>query len=141
MSITLEQANHIVEHASAHGRSIGASPLTIAVVDAGGHVKVLSRQDGASALRPDVATGKARTAINLGKSSRKIAEDAAQRPVFVGSLAALASGDVIPAAGGFRILDDRERVIGAVGITGDTSDRDEECAAAGVKAAGFVAEL
>lgn len=141
MSITLEQAHRIVESASTHARSINAAPLTIAIVDAGGHLKTLSRQDDASALRPEVATAKARTAINLGKSSRKVAEDAAQRPAFVGSLSSLAAGNIIPAAGGFRILDEQGRVVGAVGITGDTSDRDEECAVAGVQAAGLVAEL
>lgn len=139
--MTLEQAHRIVEAAITHARTIEAAPLTISVVDAGGHVKTLSRQDGASTLRPEVATAKARTAINLGKSSRKVAEDAAQRPAFIGSLAALAAGNIIPAAGGMRIVDTQGQLVGAIGITGDTSDRDEECAVAGVKAVGLVAEL
>lgn len=136
----LEDATRILAAACEHAASISAAPLTIAVVDAGGHLTALWRQDGASTLRPDIAAAKARTAIGLGKSSRRIGEDAAERPAFIGSLSTLAGGNVLPAAGGVRVLDADGAVVGAVGITGDTSDRDEACAVAGITAAGLHAE-
>jgi len=139
-TLTLSAANRILEGAVQKAADLQALPLTISVVDAGGHIKALWRQDGASALRPKVATAKALTAINLGVSSRKVGEMAAERPTFVGAVSTLAEGNIIPAAGGILILDGDE-VIGAVGITGDTSDRDEQCAIAGVEAAGLKAGL
>lgn len=138
--LSLAQARVIVTAALDHATAIDAKPLTVAVLDAGGHLVLLERQDGASALRPEVAQAKAATAINLGKSSRAIAEDAAARPAFVGALAALAGGRVIPAAGGLAFRDEGGNIAGAIGITGDTSDRDEDCALAGLKAGGFVAD-
>jgi len=139
-TLTLSAANRILEGAVQKAADLQALPLTISVVDAGGHIKALWRQDGASALRPKVATAKALTAINLGVSSRKVGEMAAERPTFVGAVSTLAEGNIMPAAGGILILDGDE-VIGAVGITGDTSDRDEQCAIAGVEAAGLKAGL
>jgi uncharacterized protein GlcG (DUF336 family) len=136
--LTLSAATTILEGAARKAAELQAKPLTISVVDAGGHIKALWRQDGASALRPKVATAKALTAINLGVPSRKVGEMAAERPTFVSAVSTLADGNIIPAAGGILILDGTE-VIGAVGITGDTSDRDEQCAVAGVEAAGFKA--
>src|SRR5690606_23951015 len=106
--LTLSAANRILEGAAHKAKDIEALPLTISVVDAGGHVKALWRQDGASALRPKVATAKALTAINLGVSSRKVGEMAAERPVFVGAVNALAEGNIMPAAGGILILDGAE---------------------------------
>ena len=137
-TLTLKAANAILEGAVAKAAEIKALPLTISVLDAGGHIKALWRQDGASALRPKIATSKALTAINLGISSRKVGDMAAQRPSFVGAVSTLAEGNIMPAAGGVLIMDGKE-MIGAVGITGDTSDRDEECAIAGIEAAGFKA--
>ncbi|GER04190.1 hypothetical protein JCM17846_18720 [Iodidimonas nitroreducens] len=139
--LSLEDARSIVRAALDHAATIDAKPLTVAVLDDGGHLVMLERQDGASALRPEVAQAKAATAINLGKSSRAIAEDAAARPTFVSALSALAGGRVLPAAGGFAFRNTKGDVAGAIGITGDTSDRDEECAIAGAKAAGFSPDL
>jgi len=139
--LTLSTARQIVDAALQHAEKIGTKPLTVAVLDAGGHLVLLVRQDGASALRPEVARGKAATAINLGKSSRAIAEDAAVRPAFVGALSGLAGGQVIPAAGGFLFRDGGGGIAGAIGITGDASDRDEECAIRGVEAVGFAPEI
>lgn len=138
--MTLDDAKRILEAATEYAASIGAAPLTIAVVDSGGHLTALWRQDGASTLRPEMATAKAKTAIALGKSSRKVSEDARERPAFAGSLSVLAGGNVLPAAGGVRILSADGTVLGAVGITGDTSDHDEACAIAGISAAGFEPE-
>jgi uncharacterized protein GlcG (DUF336 family) len=135
-SLTLDQANRIVTAALAKGRELGLKPLCIAVLDAGGHLVALQREDGSSNMRPQIAMGKASGALGLGVSSRKIAEMAAERPTFVASLASLATQGVIPAAGGVLIAADG-KLVGAVGITGDTSDNDEACALAGIAAAGL----
>lgn len=136
--ITLDEANQIIAAALAKGRELMLKPLCVAVLDPGGTVIALQREDRASTLRPDIAVGKASGALGLGISSRKIGEMAAERPTFVASLASLAKGGIIPAAGGIIVTRGGE-VAGAVGITGDTSDNDEACAIAGVLAAGLVA--
>ena len=132
--LTLAEAVTIIEAAMAEGKAKGCKPLTVAVLDAGGHMLAMHRPEVASTLRPQIAAGKASGALSLGVASRKIGEMAADRPSFIASLGALAP--VIPVAGG--ILVERDGVlIGAVGITGDTSDNDEACAMAGVAAAGL----
>lgn len=136
--ITLDEANQIIAAALAKGRELALKPLCVAVLDPGGSVIALQREDRASTLRPDIAVGKASGALGLGISSRKIGDMAAERPTFVASLASLAKDGIIPAAGGIIVTRDGE-VAGAVGITGDTSDNDEACAIAGVLAAGLVA--
>lgn len=137
-SISLDQATTIVNAALAKAGSEGFAALTVAVLDAGGHLVALARQDGSSNLRPQLAIGKASTALALGMASRKIGEMAAERPSFVAALGSLAPDGIIPAAGGMLILNGGEKV-GAVGITGDTSDNDEACAIAGIEAAGLTA--
>ena len=135
-SITLEQANAIVAAAFAKARELALKPLGVVVLDAGGHMIAAQRQDGASALRLQIAQGKAAGALGLGVSSRKIAEMAAERPSFVAALATLASSGIIPAAGGVIVVDSVGGPVGAVGISGDTSDNDEACVLAGLAAAG-----
>lgn len=137
-TITLDEANQIIAAALAKGRELALKPLCVAVLDPGGAVIALQREDRASTLRPDIAMGKASGALGLGISSRKIGDMAAERPTFVASLASLAKDGIIPAAGGIIVTRDGE-VAGAVGITGDTSDNDEACAIAGVLAAGLEA--
>lgn len=138
--ISLDRANAVVEAALAKGGELGLQPLTVAVLDAGGHLIALGRQDGASTLRPQLAMAKASGALALGVSSRRIGEMAAERPTFINSLGAIAAHGVVPAAGGVIVVDAEARVIGAVGITGDTSDNDEVCAMAGIAAAGLQAQ-
>ncbi|SDH89768.1 GlcG/HbpS family heme-binding protein [Pseudomonas panipatensis] len=138
--ISLDTALDITRKALAAGRDLAAAPLTVAVLDAGGHLVALQREDGASLLRPQVAIGKAWGAVALGKSSRALAADAQQRPSFIAALNALAEGKVVPAAGGVLIRDRDNRVIGAIGISGDVSDVDEQCAIRGVQAAGLQAD-
>lgn len=135
--ITLSQANTIVASALSKGIELGLKPLTVAILCPGGHLIALQRADGASTLRPQIAIGKASGALALGISSRAIAEMAAERPSFVASLGSIAPGGIIPAAGGVIIRNDQGAVLGAVGITGDTSDQDEACALAGITAAGL----
>jgi uncharacterized protein GlcG (DUF336 family) len=135
--LTLAHANTIIDAAFAKGQALGLKPLSVAVLDAGGHLIAFQRQDGSSTLRPQIAAGKAGGALALGVSSRKIGEMAAERPSFVASLGTIAPHGVIPAAGGLLIAGAGGTVIGAVGVTGDLSDNDELCALAGVEAAGL----
>lgn len=137
-SLTLAQAQAIATEALRKGRELKLKPLTAAVLDAGGHTVALQREDGASNLRPRIAIGKASGALALGISSRKIAEMAQDRPAFIGSLSGISAGGIIPAAGGVIIVDAENAPIGAVGVTGDTSDNDEVCALAGIAAAGLI---
>jgi uncharacterized protein GlcG (DUF336 family) len=127
-ALTLDQANHIIAAALARGAELKLKPLSVAVLDAGGHLIAFQRADGASSLRPQIATGKASGALALGVSSRTIAEMAAERPTFIASLGPIAQAGIIPAAGGILIADASGTILGAVGITGDTSDNDEACA-------------
>ncbi|CAD5199735.1 GlcG/HbpS family heme-binding protein [Pseudomonas sp. FEN] len=138
--LTLNIAVSLTSQAIAAGRAISAAPLTIAVLDGGGHLVTLQREDGASLLRPQIAIGKAWGAIALGKGSRLLALDAQQRPAFVAALNSLGQGSVVPAPGGVLIRDQAGKVIGAIGITGDTSDIDEQCAISAVEALGLVAD-
>jgi len=137
--ITLAQANTILAAAFDKGHELGLKPLTVAVLDAGGHLIALGRQDGASTLRPQIAMAKAGGALALGVSSRKIGDMAAERPSFVAALGPIAPSGLLPAAGGVIVVD-AEGPIGAVGITGDTSDNDELCALAGIAAAALTAQ-
>jgi uncharacterized protein GlcG (DUF336 family) len=139
-ALTLAHAQAITTEALRKGRELGLKPLTVAVLDAGGHTIALVREDGASNLRPGVAIGKASGALALGISSRKIADMAVERPTFVTSLSGISQGGIIPAAGGVIIVDGAGAPIGAVGITGDTSDNDETAALAGIAAAGLTAQ-
>ena len=138
--LNLQTATAISARALAVGREIGAAPLTVAILDAGGHLVSLQREDGASLLRPQIAIGKAWGAMALGKDSRLIAADAQQRPAFIGAVNNLADGKLVPAPGGVLIRNEQGEVIGAVGITGDTSDIDEQCAISALESLGLKAE-
>jgi len=135
--ITLDQANSIVTGAFAKGKELGLKPLGVAVLDAGGHLIAFQRQDGASTLRLQIATAKASGALALGISSRKIADMAAERPTFIAALGPIAPHGILPAAGGVIVVGADGLPIGAVGVTGDTSDNDEICALAGIAGAGL----
>lgn len=134
-NISLAQAQDIVRAALSEGRRLGLRPLSVAVLDAGGHMVAFAREDGSSNLRQQIATGKAYGALSLGMPSRAIAEMAAERPAFINAAAQMSSGGMIPAAGGLLIRDGVGALLGAVGVTGDSSENDEGCAAAGVTAA------
>jgi len=136
-SISLAQANTIITSAFAQGQKLNLKPLSVAVLDAGGHLIAFQRQDGSSNMRADIAIAKASGALALGVSSRKIGEMAAERPTFIASLGPISQHGVVPAAGGVIVLGAESAAIGAVGITGDTSDNDEACALAGIAAAGL----
>ena len=138
--IGLDVASALIAAALDKGRELDLKPLSVAVLDAGGHLIAFQRQDGASTLRPQIAIAKAAGALALGISSRRIADVAAERPSFVASLASLAPAGLVPAAGGVIVVDQHGATIGAVGVTGDTSDHDERCALAGIAAAGLIAQ-
>lgn len=133
--VSLALANAIIDGAFAKGAELGLQPLSVIVLDAGGHPIAFRRQDGASSLRFAIAAGKAGGALSLGVSSRKVADMAAERPTFVTSLSALSPYGMIPAAGGTIIVNDEDQPIGAVGVTGDTSNNDEICGLAGIEVA------
>ena len=138
--ITLEQANRIIAAAQKKGAELKLQPLSVAVLDPGGHLIAFQRQDGGSSLRLAIASGKAAGALALGVSSRKIGEMAAQRPSFVAALGPIATQGLVPVAGGVIVVDAVGEIIGAVGVTGDTSDNDEICALAGIAEAGLKAQ-
>ena len=138
--ITLADAQALALATLAHGREIGAAPLTVAVLDAGGHLVALQREDGSGILRPQIACAKAWSALGMGFSSREIGVRPERQPVFFGALAAVADGRWAPAAGGVLVRAADGTVIGGVGVSGDVSDVDEECALAGIAAAGLLSE-
>jgi uncharacterized protein GlcG (DUF336 family) len=138
--MTLVQAEAVAVATLAAGREIGAAPLTVAVLDAGGHLVVLKREDGSGILRPQIACAKAWSALGMGFSTREIAQRAERQPVFFGALAAVADGRWAPAAGGVLLRSGDGVVIGGLGVSGDASDVDERCALAGVAAAGLLSD-
>ena len=138
--LTLDQANAIISGTIAKGRALGLKPLTVAVVDAGGYLIAFQRNDGSPALRPAIAIGKAAGAVGLGVASRRAGEMAVERPHFIAAISHLASQGLIPVAGGVNVIDGEGRIVGAVGVSGDTSDNDEVCAIAGIGAAGLRAQ-
>ncbi|MDR2857754.1 MAG: heme-binding protein [Novosphingobium sp.] len=135
--ISLEQARAIVSATRAHGREQGLKPLTVIVLDAGGHLVAMEREDGSGYGRPQIAQGKAAGALAMGTSSRALGEMAADRPTFIAALSAAWDGKLIPAAGGVLVRDAAGTLLGAVGVSGDLSDKDEEAALAGIHAAGL----
>ena len=139
MSLTLEKAQEIISTVLSEGNASGFKPLTVAVLDAGGHLKAMARSDGTSTLRPKMAHGKAHGCIALGLGGRAIYKRAKEQPYFIQAMNSLADGALVPVQGGVLIRDG-SGIIGAVGVTGDTSENDEACAIAGIEAAGFVAD-
>lgn len=136
MKLTLEKATIIVDRALAKAREMKIRPLCVAVLDDGGHLKALKRDDGASILRPQIAIGKAWGAIGMGESSRSLADRLKERPAFLGALSDMSGGQVVPVAGRVLILDGNA-IIGAAGASGGTADEDEACVVAGIQAAGL----
>jgi uncharacterized protein GlcG (DUF336 family) len=142
MKLTLDKANVIADQTLAKARDAKYRPMCVAVLDEGGHLKVLKREDAASILRPDIAIGKAWGAVGMGESSRSLSERLKERPAFLGALSVMSQGKVVPVAGGVLVMDgaDGNEIIGAVGVSGGTAEEDEACAIAGIKAAGFIAK-
>src|SRR5215472_15968065 len=140
MSVTLAQASVIVDATLKKGRETQCAPLSVAVLDAGGHLVAFKREDKSGILRFDIAFGKAWGALGMGFGSRTLAGRATRSQIFFTALAAASEGRFVPVIGGVLIRDAGGDVIGAVGISGDTSENDERCAIAGINAAGLKAD-
>src|SRR5277367_6964505 len=135
--VTLAQAERIIDAAIARGVVLNCRPISVIVVEPGCKVKAFRKEDGASMIRFEMAYGKAYAALSLGRSSKLVRERAVERPIFMRYLIAASDEQIFPEGGGMLIRDDSGEVIGAVGVTGDTEDRDEELAAHGIHAAGL----
>lgn len=135
--LTLAQANRIIDAALAEGRRLDLGRLTVAVLDTGGHLIALQREDGSEFLRPPIAIGKAWGSLGMGHPGRVLAERSQKMPVFFGALSDMSGGKVVPLAGGVLIRDGNGQIIGAVGVSGDTSEQDELVAVAGINAVGL----
>jgi uncharacterized protein GlcG (DUF336 family) len=137
--LTLDVARKILDVALAKGVEKKLKPLVVAVLDARGCVKASAAQDGTSLLRGEIAHGKAYGALAMGMGSRALFQRAQEQAYFVSAVNTLAQGRMVPVPGGVMILDDNGALLGAVGVSGDTSDNDEICAVAGIEAAGLKA--
>lgn len=141
MSLTLDHARTIIAGARAARSEQGFKPLTVVVLDSGGHVVAVEREDGASYGRVDIARGKAAGALAIGMGSRALMARAEQQAYFVAAAGAALGGSLVPVPGGVLIRDAAGELVGAVGISGETSDNDEAAAIAGIAAAGLVAQV
>jgi uncharacterized protein GlcG (DUF336 family) len=138
--LTLAEARTILDGASAEGRRLGLKPLTIVVLDAGGHLKAAERQDGCSLMREGIARGKAFGALAMGFGGRELARRAAQMGPFMNALSDMTGGMAVPVPGGVLVRRADGTLLGAVGVSGDVSAQDEAAAVAGIRAAGLVAD-
>lgn len=137
-TLTLEAASRIVDGALNRAGELGLKPMTVAVLDSGGHLVAFKRQDRSGILRPDIALGKAWGVLGMGVGGRALAQRAAHAPAFYAALVGASQGRVIPVAGGVLILDANKEILGAVGVSGDLPDNDESCAIHGIELAGLV---
>ena len=139
-SLPLETANKIIAEALRLGRAAELLPLTVVVLDAGGKMVAMQCEDGSGIMRFDVAHGKAWGALGMGISSRLIRDRLSSRPTFQAALATASEGRLIPVPGGVLVENAEGITIGAVGISGDTSDKDEFCAIEAIKSVGLISE-
>lgn len=140
MELSLANAKRIIEAAFEEQGKNGFKPMSVTVLGAGGAIRASESQDGTSQLRPKISHGKAYGAFSLGLGSRALFERAKAEPFFIQAMNSLCDGALVPVPGGVLVRTKDGDLIGAVGITGDTSDNDEQCAVAGIEAAGFVAD-
>src|ERR1700728_4052637 len=136
MTLTLELATTVVDAALAERMRSGFRPLCVAVLDAGGNLLVLKRNEQASVYRPQIAIGKAAGCIGMGLGGRELARRAAEMPAFFSALTSILPDGIVPAPGGVLIRSKENALLGAIGISGDTSENDEICALAGIAAGG-----
>jgi uncharacterized protein GlcG (DUF336 family) len=138
--LTLDTAEHIATAALAAGHRSAPEPLAVVVLDGGGHVKVVKREDGCPFLIANVAHAKAFGSIGLGRPSSVLAQFGLAIPNLIPALAAMTGGQVMPAAGGVLIRGAAGEVLGAIGVSGGAAEHDEKAAIAGVRAVGLVPE-
>ena len=139
-ALDLEAARTIIAGARAHAQSEGFKPLTVVVLDSGGHVVAVEREDGSSMKRFEIGYGKAHGALSLGMGSRSIMGRAEQQPFFIAAVTSAVGGALVPVPGGVLVRDADGELVGAVGVTGDTSENDEAAAVAGIDSAGLTAQ-
>ena len=137
-NITLAEGRQIIAGARAAGAQHNMMPLTVAVLDNGGHQVALEREDGSGIMRVEIAIGKAYGALGMGQPSRVLRDRLTNRQHFISALSTVSQGRFVPVPGGVLVLRDGE-LIGAVGISGDTSEKDEYCGIEGVHAARLTA--
>ena len=135
--VTLEQSERIIDAILARGRELECRPLSVVILELGARVKAFKKDDGSAMMRFEMAYGKAFAALALGRSSSLVRERTEARPLFMSYLMNASDGQIFAEGGGMLIRDERGEVIGAVGVTGDTQERDEELAAYGIRAAGL----
>src|SRR2546426_12783175 len=135
--IKLEQAELIIDAILRRSRELNCRPMSAVVVELGGPIKAFKKEDGSSMMRFEMAFGKAYAALALGRSSSLVRVRTEERPLFMQYLMRASGDQIFPEGGGMLIRDNGGEVIGAVGVTGDTQERDEELAAHGIRAAGF----
>jgi len=135
--ITLAQANRIIEAIFTRGRELACRPMSVIVVEPGAKVKAFQKEDDSAMMRFEMAYGKAYAALALGRSSSLVRLRTEERPLFMQYLMRASDDQIFPEGGGMLIRNDGGDVIGAVGVTGDTQDRDEELAAHGIRTAGL----
>lgn len=138
--LTLDDALTIARETLAEGERRGFAPLCVAVLDPGAHVIALLRDERAAISRPEIAIGKAAGCLGMGFGGRELARRAAAMPAFFASLAAAFPRGIVPVPGGILLRDDGGKLVGAVGVSGDTSDNDEVAALAGIAATNLVAD-
>jgi len=138
--LDLLTATDIASSAIRYARETGFKPLAVAVLDAAGHPLAVLRDEHASFLRPQIATGKARGCLGMGFGGRELARRAQAMPAFFDAINSLTGGEVVPVAGGVLIRNAEGRILGAIGISGDTSDNDERCALQAIEQVGLVAD-
>lgn len=136
-AVTLEQSERIIDAILARGRELDCRPLSVVVTEPGARVKAFKKEDGSAMMRFEMAMGKAYAALALGRSSSLVRVRTEERPLFMNYLLNASGGQIFPEGGGMLIRDAGGEVIGAVGVTGDTQERDEELAAHGIRAAGL----
>ena len=139
-SLELSVASRIIDQALHLRVKHKLLPLAVAALDSGGNLVSFKREDGCGVLRFDIAFGKAWAALGMGMSTRQIRDRLANRPTFQSALAVASDGRFIPTPGGVLILDQHGMAIGAIGISGDASDKDEFCAVQAIRAAGLTPE-
>jgi uncharacterized protein GlcG (DUF336 family) len=138
VSIGLDTAKSITAGVRAAAKEHGMKPLTVVVLDVGGHVISVEREDGSSNNRFEIAFGKAYGALALGMGSRSLMARAEQQPYFIASAAAAIGGRLVPVPGGVIVKDAAGVTVGCVGVSGDTSDNDELAAIAGIKSVSLI---
>ncbi len=135
--ITLEQADRLIDAVLRRGAELDCRPLSVIVVEPGCKVKAFKKEDGSSMIRFEMAYGKAYAALAMGRSSRLVKVRAEEKPIFMRYLISASGEQIFPEGGGLQIRNAEGEVIGAIGVTGDTEERDEELAAFGIRALGL----